>query len=310
MIRLLATEPNMARTYQSYIRPHWGIYNILTIISDQFWAIAYQWDEILPAEKRAYFEANWMKTNILENHGELCSIYKAHDTGSHGLSGDTDFDDGDFRSEGDSPSFLHSIPTGLRNMESPDYGGWGGRYVKIRENTWLDPVRASGFEYPEGRWYSKTAWGRNYMRNKYPEHPDLMKAYFNPIVRWTDAIQNDFAARADWCVKPYNDANHPPVVRISHDLDLNARPGLKIRLSAQGTYDPDKNQLNYKWWLHKEASSFKGNIDIENSNTQNALLTVPANIDKEERIHIICEVNDNGTPQLTRYKRIIINVLP
>ena len=30
-------------TYQSYIRPHWGKFKILTIISDQFEAIAYRW---------------------------------------------------------------------------------------------------------------------------------------------------------------------------------------------------------------------------------------------------------------------------
>ncbi len=32
-------------TYQAYIRPHWGKYNILTIVSDQFEAIAYQMEK-------------------------------------------------------------------------------------------------------------------------------------------------------------------------------------------------------------------------------------------------------------------------
>ncbi|WP_373331537.1 DUF1593 domain-containing protein [Salmonirosea aquatica] len=35
-------------TYQAYIRPHWGKYNILTIISDQFEAIAYRWNKHNP----------------------------------------------------------------------------------------------------------------------------------------------------------------------------------------------------------------------------------------------------------------------
>ena len=65
-------------TYQSYIRPNWGKYNILTIICDQFWAIAYQWDKILPADKQKYFKADWMKSHILEGHGPLCSLYQAH----------------------------------------------------------------------------------------------------------------------------------------------------------------------------------------------------------------------------------------
>ncbi len=56
-------------TYQAYIRPNWGKYNIPTIVCDQFWAIAYQWNKILPADKRRYFEADWMKENILAGHG-------------------------------------------------------------------------------------------------------------------------------------------------------------------------------------------------------------------------------------------------
>lgn len=36
-------------TYQRYIRPRWGQYDIPTIISDQFIAIFYQWKKYLPA---------------------------------------------------------------------------------------------------------------------------------------------------------------------------------------------------------------------------------------------------------------------
>ena len=103
---------------------------------------------------QTFFTGAWMKQNILQGHGPLCSLYRAHSGGSEG------FDDGDFRSEGDSPAFMHAIGTGLRNMESPDYGGWGGRYVRVRENTWLDPVPVEGYTYPDGRWYSGSAWGR------------------------------------------------------------------------------------------------------------------------------------------------------
>ena len=43
-------------TYQSYIKPHWGKYNILTIISDQFEAIAYRWKNTQPKEMHHYYE--------------------------------------------------------------------------------------------------------------------------------------------------------------------------------------------------------------------------------------------------------------
>ncbi|MBW6534032.1 MAG: DUF1593 domain-containing protein [Mariniphaga sp.] len=296
-------------TYQAYIRPSWGKYNIQTIISDQFWAIAYQWNKILPEGKKDYFRADWMKKNILEGHGALCSLYKAHVPGSHGLAGDTNFNDGDFRSEGDSPAFLHTILTGLRNMEHPDWGGWGGRYVKVRDNTWLDPVPVSDYEYPEGRWYTGSAWGRLYMRKEYPENQALMREYFKPLARWTDAIQKDFAARADWCVQSYKDANHAPVVKLSNAPEQKAKPGSTIQLSAKGTSDPDGDELSYKWWQYLEAGTYKGNIDLQNADQQDALFTVPEDTSIGEIIHIICEVKDNGSPQLTRYQRTIVTVI-
>ena len=299
-------------TYQSYIRPNWEKYNILTIICDQFWAIAYQWDKVLPADKQKYFKANWMKSHILEGHGPLCSLYQAYKGGSdkEGFKNGDSKSEGDFRSEGDSPSFIYTIINGLRdgNLEHPNWGSWGGRYTKVRANTWLDPVPDSTYQYPEGRWYTNTAWGRQYMKHEYPKHEDLMVKYFKPLARWTDALQNDFAARANWCVKPYSECNHPPVVKLKNDLDITAKPGSKFQLSAKGTYDPDGNELNYKWWQYKEAETYKGNIEIQNAGQQNASFTVPKDAGNGETIHIICQVTDSGTPQLTRYKRVVVNI--
>ncbi len=294
-------------TYQAYIRPHWGKYNIPTIISDQFEAIAYRWKQIQPIEMQKYFEGKWMKENILENHGPLCALYKAHTTESEG------FDDGDFRSEGDSPAFLHSIVTGLRNMESPDWGGWGGRYIRVRENTWLDPVPEEGYVYPEGRWYTGSAWGRRSTANgSTSENDKNYREYFKPMWRWSDVLQNDFASRADWCVKSYEEANHPPVVKVKNDLNSTSKAGDEIKLSAKGTSDPDKDNLDYKWWRYDEADSFPGTVEIQNADNEEARLIIPGNSGSSENsgtIHIILEVTDHGSPQLTRYQRIVIDVL-
>ena len=295
-------------TYQSYIRPHWGKYEIPTIICDQFWAMAYQWDKIMPEDKLNYFRNDWMKSNILEGHGPLCSLYEAYKGGDdkEGFIAGPIKSKGDFRSEGDSPAFIHTINTGLRNMESPSYGGWGGRYINVRENTWLDPVPEPHYTYPEGRWYTATAWGRSYMRNEYPENQNLMNEYFKPITRWADVLQNDFAARADWCVKSFDEANHPPVVKLESDLDIAAKPGDKIKLGAGESFDPDGDELNYSWWQYEEADTYNGSIQIADS--QNTFLTIPKDANSGETIHIVCEVKDNGTPQLTRYQRMIITV--
>ncbi len=284
-------------TYQDYIRPRWGKYEIPTIVSDQFEAIAYRWDQVLPEGMQRYFVGAWMKEHVLENHGPLCALYKAKENG-------------DFRSEGDSPAFLHTIVTGLRNLESPDWGGWGGRYVRVRENTWLDPVPVAGYEYPEGRWYTTTAWGRNSLREDTKTTAEQRREYFKPMWRWTDALQNDFAARADWCVRPYEEANHPPVVVLGHAADLEARPGVTVDLSARGTSDPDGDELEYRWWQYREAGSYDGAIEIRHGEKQDAAFVVPDDAGAGETIHLVAEVRDRGTPPLTRYQRVIVTVAP
>jgi hypothetical protein len=289
-------------TYQAYIRPHWGKFNIMTIISDQFEAIAYRWKQAQPKALHAYFDGAWMKENILENHGPLSASYKAHNKDSKG------FDDGDFRSEGDSPAFMHTIATGLRNLDSPDWGGWGGRYVRVRENTWLDPVPVADFEYPKGRWYGSNGWGRTSLREGSNVTEEQRREYFKPIWRWSEAFQNDFAARADWCVKSYAEANHPPVVALAHAVDLKAGPGTTIKLSAKGTKDPDGNKLIYKWWQYQEADSYEGSVQIQNASQQSASFKVPADAGQGKTIHLICEVTDMGVPQLTRYQRVVVTV--
>lgn len=283
-------------TYQSYIRPHWGKYNILTIISDQFESLAYRWKQAQPKEMHPYFEGKWMEEHILENHGLLCTSYKAHENG-------------DFRSEGDSPAFMHTIITGLRNLENPDWGGWGGRYVKVRGNTWLDPVPVKGYVYPEGRWYGSNGWGRASLRPESTVDEELRMEYFKPMWRWSEAFQNDFAARADWCVKSYEEANHPPVVVLAHELDLEMYPGGVVELSAKGTYDPDGDKLIYRWWHYQEAGSYKGAlVELENPEKEMALLLVPKDAGEQDTIHVICEVTDDGEPNLTRYQRVIVTI--
>ncbi|MBN1482890.1 DUF1593 domain-containing protein [candidate division KSB1 bacterium] len=290
-------------TFQSYILPHWGQYQITTIISDQFEAFAYRWKKIQPKENHKYFAAPWMKENILQNHGPLCSLYKSH------KAGENDFEEGDFRSEGDSPAFLHQIVTGLRSTESPDWGGWGGRFVWVRDNTWLDPAPYEGYVHPEGRYFRETCWGRLNLNNGVTSHNDeRMKKFFKPTWRWSVAQQNDWAARADWCVKPFDQANHPPIVVVDHALDPKFKPGTTVRLSAKGTSDPDGDELSYRWWQYEEADTYDGMIEIENSGQQDASFTIPADNSVGKTIHVICEVTDKGTPPLTRYQRVVIQV--
>ena len=67
------------------------------------------------------------------------------------------------------------------------------------------------------------------------------------LTRWFDDMQNDFAMRADWCVADsYKKANHAPIVTVKEGLNISARRGEKVTLTAVAK-DPDGDKLSYKW---------------------------------------------------------------
>nr|WP_321412310.1 nucleoside hydrolase-like domain-containing protein [uncultured Carboxylicivirga sp.] len=283
------------QTYQDYIRPNWEKFNIPTIISDQFDCMAYIWPKVLPSEVKSYFETDWMKKNILTNHGPLCSIYENNA--------------GAFNAEGDTPSFLHSIPTGLRNMENPGYGGWGGRYVPVRNNVWMDPLPGAGYKHADGQISIHNSWSKMMENWNQADEVIMRTEYFKPIWRWLPAIQNDFAARAEWCVKDYASANHHPVIGLKKTpLKIKAKAGSTIKLDASGSEDPDGDKLHFRWWHYYEAGTYVGKA-TEDFDSAKAKITVPDNAQPGETIHMICEVSDSGSPSLTRYQRVIITII-
>ena len=134
-----------------------------------------------------------------------------------------------------------------------------------------------------------------------------MLKFFKPTWRWSGVQQNDWAARADWCVVPYDEANHPPVVRIAHSADLKFKPGAKVRLSAEGTSDPDGDKLTYRWWQYDEADTYDGTIEIQNAGQREAWFTTPDD-GKGSTVHVVCEATDSGIPPLTRYQRVVVEI--
>lgn len=209
----------------------------------------------------------WMTENVKNNHGPLGAEYYVMTEEPHGVSGL-------YVSEGDTPSFLWAVPNGLRSRENPSYGGWGGRHKKIGINQW-DTACDDGDEK-------------------------------KPMWRWMPAIQNDWAARMDWCVMDYKEANHHPVARVEGKLNRVVAPGEEIILDASNSSDPDGDKLEFKWWQYYDADSCKKNIDIKNSDTARASFVVPDN--PGEKLHVVLEVRDKGKAPLTSYQRIIFTI--
>lgn len=313
-------------SYNDYIAKNWPD---IRIINDQsnFWHFAYAWKMHTEAVNSKLHGA-WNYENIQHNHGPLLNLYALmgdgkmidgelaeEQRGSESyLQNNPQYDRYDFISEGDSPSFFYLINNGLRSMENPSYGGWGGRFGQVNDKLYRNNVL--DYDVHTGRYESEYS-----------------------LTRWFDDIQNDFAARADWAIaSQYKDANHNPALRVKEGLNLTAKPGQYVTLHAIGS-DPDGDQLSYRWWRYYEADTYtdsrvkpaaeekdavdglllgihrplaagekRNTIGLKNSNTPTVKFQIPKDAKSGDTIHMIAEVQDNGTHTLKHYQRVIITV--
>ncbi len=210
-----------------------------------------------------------------------------------------------FLMEGDTPSFLYLIDNGLGDPEHPDWGSWGGRYELYtpRLRKWFYEPETRPF-WSDAEDEALGADGRWHTSNK------------ATIWRWRTAYQNDFAARMDWTIKPYAEANHPPVVKLRHPNQLTVKSGERVELDADGSTDPDGDALSYAWFYYGEPGSLLlqngrtgAPLAIEGAQTSNAWFAAPK-VSSPETIHIVVAITDRGTPPLTRYQRVIVTVQP
>lgn len=313
-------------SYNDYIAKNWSD---LTVVNDRcdFWHFAYEWlnhEEAVNTTLRAA----WNKKNILHN-GPLVDNYALMADGRW-IDGELPeeqrgqgyierypaFSQYDFISEGDSPSFLYLADNGLRSWENPSYGGWGGRFGAFDGHRAIND--ALDYNPVTGRFESVYS-----------------------LSRWFDDMQNEFAARADWCVADeYAKANHAPVVSVKEGSDISAVPGQKIVLHAEAS-DPDGDKISYRWWRYFEADTYQDEkrplppvmansrlrdglllnitrealpderldtIKLDGANKSVVSFIVPDDAKTGDTIHIILEVQDNGAHQMKRYQRVIVTV--
>jgi len=294
---IIYTVMDQDATYKKYIGGHWPEIRVF-YNAHQFASFAYPWKQIMPKATQPYFEGAYMANKIILDHGPLMKMYYSYGDGQKQVGDDEhihgdinkiknaqwgDFTQYDFISEGDSPAFLHLVDVGLNNLNNPSYGGWGGRFVQAQDNPFRFEDNDQAADY----------------------NPETGKMDINYAqTRWLIAAQEDFAARADWCVKSYADANHTPQITVKEGMLLTAKPGQELLINIE-TRDPDRNGIKLKAWAYPEAGSGKAGVAIGG---KMATLSIPDNAKIGDSFHVVIEGTDNGIPALTRYRRVVIQI--
>lgn len=225
--------------------------------------------------------SRWVETNI-HHHGALGDLYVNYKGGDiwgrqlgrvNGIK------------EGDTPSFLYLLTNGLNVPEHPDWGNWGGRFKKdnTRHNLWVEAI------------------------DSVADYKTDLDPRMAALYRWRPAWQADFAARLDWCIKPYQEANHAPRLKDQKE-DLMASGTRQVKLAVKAS-DPDKDDLAYHWFFYPEEGTYRGAFPSLVVKGNTASFTAPT-VTSEKTLHVVLEVTDNGTPALTSYKRFVISVKP
>lgn len=243
--------------------------------------------------------SDWLAQYIQQGHGPMGALYP----------------DVAYGMEGDSPSFMGLIRNGLNEPEHPDYGGWGGRYTLYQPTTLPLRGRFARPDFPADELETRPIWTnaidslyasalprKSYMEPAPAQAPKSGQA---TIWRWRTDFQNDFAARMDWCTKPYPEANHPPIPVLAHPDKLTVTSGELFHLSAAGTTDPDGDSMSYLWFQYPEAGTYPGLVSFRPyaANLYDLPVTAPP-VDKPQTIHFILRVTDKGTPALSRYSTL------
>jgi hypothetical protein len=226
------------------------------------------WDESAWKHQNGTGRSNWdAYAAHVQQHGNLGGRYPKYKYGV----------------EGDTPAFLHIIPTGLNNPNVPNQVGWGG-YFELGE------CKDGATKAYQNHGGSAGETSSKYQRYFYP------------------ATFNNFAARMDWAKN--GKGNRNPVVVIGDEAGLEIlaqkpRAGTSITLDASKSHDPDGDKLTFKWWVLPEAGTCKDEVVISGADSRRVTIQVPPGA-AGTSIHVICEVTDDGTHNLTGYRRIIL----
>ncbi|MEM6468822.1 MAG: nucleoside hydrolase-like domain-containing protein [Planctomycetota bacterium] len=245
-------------------------------------------------------QLEWQKQHIMNGHGRLGELYPERRFHSGKLA---------FMEGGGTIPWLGLVNRGLFDINQPHWGGWSGRFSRERvADFWSRHQDIQKDEVKNAPFYVYREVADHWIDQR--DGVDYSGDYA-PIWRWREAMYNNQAARMDWCVKKFSEANHHPVAVVDGDqtdsvIRIQASAGQTLEFDASASSDIDEDKIQYCWWIYEEPGTYAGKIKLSDSDSAQVTLELPSGATNAQ-IHLILEIKDDGTPSLFDYRRIVID---
>ncbi len=247
----------------------------------------------------------WAVEHVRTNHGALGELYPQRKGAKFW-----------FIEGGGTIPWMRLVSPGLTDPSEPSWGGWSGRYTAKKQPGPFSNYKDVEPEEKSSMPFSTYADAGNDTWTD-PDGGQFEQDKCAAVFRWRQAMWNDFQARMDWCVKPVAEANHRPVAALDGDVTDGivrkmAAVGDTVAFDASASTDPDKDTLNYRWWIYPEAGRkpYGRKLEINNADQARIDFVVPEDAADKE-LHLILEVRDGSDiVPLVDYRRVVIDVTP
>ena len=300
--------------YRQYVAESWP--GILFVKTLQMRSYAYPWYVMPEGESKDTLRAAFMKREILDGKSALtdgyCTWMDGHVYEGEGPEGQfgsnpnivNDWfgarmlgivpDKYDFLSEGDSPTFFPLFPCwGFRTLENFAWGGIAGRYHPV-----VDQFNSKG--EPLNLWdvsmdpYTDREGKTHEIESMWPYVAD---------------IQRDFAARAAWVdAETFEKGEHAPALILREGLDHAESPEGEVILTPEAS-SPDGAEVILSARIYAEASAPWATGAGLLREGDAFRLSLPAEAQAGDRIHVIFKAQAVGHYRLVRYQQAVITVV-
>ena len=209
----------------------------------------------------------WTQRHILDSgpFGAYYPLYQGGDIFGRLLGGVAGM------KEGDTPSFLFLLDNGLNVPEHPEYGGWGGRFVRHGIAQYQDSCDQCGDEM--GPWVS--------------------------VSRWRADFQADFKARLALGAGIIDRLDDPDIA-VDGDVSIPAGKSGEFALRHGDNADVSS-------FVYPEAGTFRGNVLLDTSVPKKCKVYIPS-AHYTGTLHLITRAHSHGVYGIARYVRTILNI--